>query len=147
MEPAVRGRAPRASRQRFYYKSTFLSSSNRQHNSSITMTRILLAASFTLTLLTTVVRAQVASPAIPPNVLQEQFGLNADAGNCEKAVSQSPIIKVYYHASNNCDSAQNFNPIFPTKFSSPNQEISPFGMRNNKLLQLVASSPHLHRML
>ncbi|KAE9962605.1 hypothetical protein BLS_000124 [Venturia inaequalis] len=52
------------------------------------MTRILLSASFTLTLLTTVVRAQVASPAIPPNVLQEQFGLNADAGNCEKACAE-----------------------------------------------------------
>lgn len=49
------------------------------------MTRFLLAVS----LLTGLAKAQVASPAIPPNVLQEQVGLSADAGNCEKAVSST----------------------------------------------------------
>lgn len=51
------------------------------------MIRILLLASLTATLLPTLATAQVASPAIPPKVLQEQVGSNPDAGSCEKAVS------------------------------------------------------------
>jgi hypothetical protein len=35
-------------------------------------------------------QAQVASPAIPPNVLQEQVGLSEKASPCEKAVSTKP---------------------------------------------------------
>jgi hypothetical protein len=38
--------------------------------------------------------AQVASPAIPPDVLKEQVGLSENASPCEKAVSIIPAQKI-----------------------------------------------------
>jgi len=48
----------------------------------ITMSRNLLALSFLIA-----VQAQIGTPVIPPDVLNEQVGLSESATACDKAVS------------------------------------------------------------